>query len=342
MRKLSIVVPVYNMANKLEISITSLLNQTYKNIEIILVDDGSKDNSYEICKKLAERNDNIFVYHTINQGAGNARNYGIDKATGEYIYFMDADDAIDDNAFSIVIERMENTNSDMAVFGYNYILPSGKVKNVEKWKDFVEEGNIVRKNYEKYFLCKYALGVPWNKLFKLNNIKKYNIKYPDLKRHQDDIFVARYVSTVSKICFIKDILYSYYPDDVVHMWRKCPDNYIDISNQLLKYRMNIIIKWNPSNENVKKEILMFYLDNIIVCIDLLFNPEKSRSWKDVISELEDIRGKVYDDALRMISRKKLLTHKIVLYLFKIKKYHILICFMKFKIIIKQLINKTYG
>ena len=93
----SIVVPVYNMGNSLEVCVDSLLKQKYYNIEIVLVDDGSRDNSLEVCYKLQKRDSRIQVYHTENRGSGPARNTGIEKATGRYIYFPDADDKLEED-----------------------------------------------------------------------------------------------------------------------------------------------------------------------------------------------------------------------------------------------------
>ena len=91
----SIVVPIYNMGNTLERCVNSLLYQSYSNIEILLIDDGSTDNSLEICNELKKKDSRILVYHTENRGSGPARNTGIENANGRYIYFPDADDKLE-------------------------------------------------------------------------------------------------------------------------------------------------------------------------------------------------------------------------------------------------------
>lgn len=102
----SIVVPIYNMGNSLEVCVNSLLKQKYPNVEILLIDDGSQDNSLEVCNDLKNRDNRIQVYHTENRGSGPARNYGIQNANGKYIYFPDADDILNEDAISILVEAM--------------------------------------------------------------------------------------------------------------------------------------------------------------------------------------------------------------------------------------------
>ena len=109
--KISIIVPVYNVEQYLERCVESLINQTYKNIEIILVDDGATDNSGQLCDELAQRDPRIVVYHKVNGGLSDARNYGIDKASGDYIGFIDSDDFIDDDMYEVLLSNILEYNA---------------------------------------------------------------------------------------------------------------------------------------------------------------------------------------------------------------------------------------
>lgn len=111
----SVIIPVYKTEKYLELAVNSVLNQTYKNIEIILVDDGSPDNCPQICDALAEKYDCIKVVHKENGGLSSARNAGIENATGEYLYFLDSDDTIIDCAIADMVEIAENENSDVVL-----------------------------------------------------------------------------------------------------------------------------------------------------------------------------------------------------------------------------------
>ena len=112
--KISIIVPVYNVEQYLERCVESLINQTHKNVEIILVDDGSKDNSGKLCDELAQRDSRIVVYHKENGGLSDARNYGIDKATSDYVGFVDSDDFVDEDMYEILLSNLLKYDSEIS------------------------------------------------------------------------------------------------------------------------------------------------------------------------------------------------------------------------------------
>ena len=124
---ISIVVPVYNVEKYLTECVNSLLNQSYKNVEIILVDDGSTDNCPQICDGLAEKDSRIKVIHEQNAGLGMARNTGIEHATGKYIFFIDSDDYIDKDTVKLCYERAIEDNADVVLYGYNRVGENGAV-----------------------------------------------------------------------------------------------------------------------------------------------------------------------------------------------------------------------
>ena len=119
--KLSVIMPVYNVEKYLETAIDSVLSQTYKNIEVILVDDGATDSSPEICEEYAKKDNRITVLHKENGGLSDARNYGVPYATGDYIIFFDSDDYFEDE-FSLehIADKLEKENSDVLIFFFKY------------------------------------------------------------------------------------------------------------------------------------------------------------------------------------------------------------------------------
>lgn len=123
--KVSIIVPVYNAEQYLGYTITSILKQTYKNIEIILVNDGSKDDSLIICQNYAAIDDRVKVLDVPNGGVSNARNCGIESATGEYIQFVDSDDVITENMTERLVDTMHIYEADMVVCGMRYMVLEG-------------------------------------------------------------------------------------------------------------------------------------------------------------------------------------------------------------------------
>ena len=129
MRKVSIIIPVYNAEKYLSECINSIIYQSYNNLEIILVNDGSTDNSIYICRQYANKDNRIIVIDSDNYGVSYARNIGIERATGKYIVFIDSDDMIEKDYIGILVTEMEEKNLDMVVCGYKDI---NIVSNVKK------------------------------------------------------------------------------------------------------------------------------------------------------------------------------------------------------------------
>ena len=125
--RISVIVPVYNVKDYLERCVTSLINQTYANLEIILVDDGSTDESGMMCDKYATVDDRIKVIHQTNAGLSGARNTGLDNATGEYIYFVDSDDYLELNALELMIDRMYRFNADIVACGIKNVFDNANL-----------------------------------------------------------------------------------------------------------------------------------------------------------------------------------------------------------------------
>ena len=135
--KISIIVPVYNLENYIEKTIEQLISQTYKNLEIILVDDGSTDKSLELCNTFAKRDNRILVVHQQNQGVSVARNTGIKHATGEYIGFFDGDDDIESDIFEFLYNNLVKNNADISICGVTIVNPDNSVNNISTGKQII-------------------------------------------------------------------------------------------------------------------------------------------------------------------------------------------------------------
>lgn len=223
--KASIIVPVYNTEKYLERCINSLKNQTLKDIEIILVDDSSTDSSLEICKKAAAEDSRIKVIHKVNEGAGKARNAGLDVATGEYIGFVDSDDFVGENTYEVLCAKAEKYESDLVMPGM--LLVDGNM--------FSEAGECFQKNYfdtDTQFESgdglkqlrmgivgstpddaedsKYGMSAAKN-LFKNEIIKKNSIAFRSEREvfSEDALFMIDYVSCIKRATGIPEAFYNY-------------------------------------------------------------------------------------------------------------------------------------
>lgn len=128
--KVSIIVPIYNSEAYLPICIESIMHQTYKNIEILLIDDGSTDSSFEICAKYADIDERIKVFHQENKGVSAARNKGLDNMTGVFFSFVDSDDTLEVNAISLLVNDILQNNADIASAVYSMVLSNGKIMRI--------------------------------------------------------------------------------------------------------------------------------------------------------------------------------------------------------------------
>ena len=339
----SIIIPVYNMADSIEKCIDSLLCQDYKNFEIIIVDDGSTDDSYKICKEYQSIDKRVKVYHTENHGSGPARNYGINKSSGIYAYFPDADDYLEKEAISILVKKIKSEDSDLLVFGYKEINSIGKIKKVKTYPPFLKSAEAIRKDYSDYFgaYSKYNIqGAPWNKLFNLSLIKNNNISYPSLRRHQDEVFISRYMCVSKKIQFISDVLYVHYTNNLITEWKKYPQDYIESVIGLYESRKETILKWNTNDLKIRNMIEKEYLCNFIKALELSFsfkmkfNKKERKKW--IISKIEESNIKDLNNPESLGKYQKL-----ILNLIKKEKFNLLYFIFRIKTKIESTNLYTY-
>ena len=163
----TVVIPIYNVEQYLDRCIDSVVNQTYKNLEIILVDDGSPDNCPAMCDAWAQKDSRIKVVHKENGGLGYARNSGMEVATGKYIFFFDSDDSIELTLVEKCVNAAKEHNSELVIFGRNNVYDDGRVEPREiKVSDLYFEGEAVKTEILPY-LYTYELGFgvsAWGKM----------------------------------------------------------------------------------------------------------------------------------------------------------------------------------
>ena len=333
----SIVIPVYNMEKSLRKCVESVRNQDYPNIEIIIVDDGSTDSTFVECQRLMEVDSRIKAFHTNNQGSGPARNFGIEKANGHYIYFPDADDYIEPNAITILVNAMNGGEYDLVVFGFSRVTTRGIKLLDKRYEEAVQDANIIRMNYSEYFLTmnKWGIqGAPWNKFFDLNVIKFNSIKYPALRRHQDDGFIGRYMCFAKKVHFITDVLYTYYVNDLKKEWEKYPTDYIDAVTGLYEVRNETIMQWNRDDHATHDFIQVEYISNFIKAIELGFSPKMKFSRKERLAWQIEVIEKYRLNSIHM-PKNLGIYQKMILSLIMKRWYQIMYILLHFKVSIQN-------
>lgn len=206
---ISIIVPIYNIETYLSRCIDSILNQTYQNMEVLLIDDGSSDGSTEICDEFAKMDERVTVIHQKNGGLSSARNCGIDASHGEYIMFVDGDDYIEPDMCEKLHFALLQNKSEIAVCSINHEMEDGEAVLSMNDAAPLFDGTLDR---EEYFLKMLGAGywywiVAWNKLYRKELFE--HVQYPPDKLHEDEFVIHRLIFNCTKIAVISDRLYHY-------------------------------------------------------------------------------------------------------------------------------------
>ena len=201
---ISIIVPVYNVEQYLEKCVNSIINQTYKNLEIILVDDGAIDTSGKMCDELAKIDSRIKVYHKENGGLSDARNYGVERATGEYIGFVDSDDYIDSEMYEKLYEVIKKENTDVAECNLKIIYPD----RVELFTEKKYYSVCTKQEYlEEYLKIEKVFGSACVRLINSKIAKKIN--FPVGKLYEDTYYAYGLINVADSYVIMDAPYYNY-------------------------------------------------------------------------------------------------------------------------------------
>lgn len=223
---LSVVMPVYNTSRFLEQSIRSVLSQTYTDYELLLIDDGSTDNSGEICDRYAEKDPRIVVIHKENGGISSVRNLGIEKARGKYITFPDSDDYLHPEAYRKSVDILETRSPDLVLFGYKKEFMNRDAESTINSVFLPDSLDLDAAEQCRKYYAKYVFGglmnQAWNKIYRKSILDEYNIRNQQLKRAQDAFFTGEYFRHVNSMITIPEPLYYYRTFGKQNFWNKFP------------------------------------------------------------------------------------------------------------------------
>ena len=284
---ISVIIPVYNVQEYLQQCLCSILNQTYRNIEIILIDDGSKDSSASICDEFTKKDERITVFHEENQGQGAARNYGVMRSHGKYIAFIDSDDYVSEE----YIERL-----------YNLL----KEKNVEiaccdgyKFENKVSINNHIQ-NYVKVYETQEALenllyqgnltNSPWCKLIKADIVRSF--PFPTGVGYEDMAVVYKWFSNAESIAYTDSKLYFYRQVANSTMHLKFYNKKIDRIYHAEQMKELIDAKYP---QLFKPMCARFFLANIQTLMWLLFEKEYRYLYHIIDTNIKNVRRVVIHD-----------------------------------------------
>lgn len=256
----SIIVPVYNSCDSLSRCIRHIVNQDFKNYELLLIDDGSTDDSGAICDEYALKCDRVNVFHKQNGGVSTARNLGLEKAHGKYIVFVDSDDVIDINFLSI-IQGYLNDDIDLIHYGWYYIDGKHTLKHdVCKVSTCLTLKEVCRKNIFHGFV--------WSYVFKNDIIKKNKLFFSKKLNYAEDWeFILRYYMYVNKMQVLKDCPYSQFMRPGSATNRELGEKYISDNFEMYRRVMSISSNYPKYIRNFYKrrikDINMWMVNNVL-------------------------------------------------------------------------------
>lgn len=235
MAKVSVIVPVYNVEKYLKRCLDSLINQTLSDIDIICINDGSKDSSLQILEQYAQKDSRIVIYNQENSGPSVARNTGLEHASGEYIGFVDSDDWVDLDFYEKLYKSAKNNNADIAVADFIREHPNKKPKRLK-----LKEEKIYTTPEDKFMICKvHREGCVWNKIYRTEFIHSINLKFVPKMYYEDRDFTIRSLYFSKKLVTTPNTYYRYFvnPKSIVNKRRNYiqDEHYILVRQQVLQF-----------------------------------------------------------------------------------------------------------
>lgn len=311
-KKVSIITPVYNVSAYLPQCIESVLNQTYRDIEFILVDDGSTDQSGTICDTYAQKDLRIKVIHQSNKGAACAKNTGLDNASGNYITFIDSDDYAEMNWIETMVNALETNNADAVECTF-----------VKEYTDRSESGNTnefkaAAFNAEEYmdqYLDYWTNSLFWNKLFKKELTDNIRFRY-ERRCIDDEFYTYKVISKADRIIRIEDSLIHYrqrrssavaneknrlqITDDAIEVlaerYQWISNRFPSLSKKYLKHDIEILLYFGKSLNFTDRTAEQFHKITIYYLVECLKKKVNFRLWKEAMM-------------LYLMKKQKLLTTK---------------------------------
>lgn len=324
---ITVIIPVYNAEKYIAECLESLINQTYKNLEIIAIDDGSKDNSGAICDQYKEKDSRIKVIHKENEGVSLARNAGLEIAKGEYIAFVDGDDYLEKEYLEKLLKALQEKQVDLVLCGFNRVYDS----HTEK----VTKGQSLVMNKEEFLTdilnVQGGAGIVHSKLWKKETIQ--DIKFNrEIKIGEDSYFCIQATKNVNNVYVLDDALYNYRFNNGSAV-RKYKKDFPELCLTSMKIAKEYIEKeYKDDKEIIKKFNNYIAYHILLITVNYCFNNENNLNWIKQIKCLKDIcKIPEYKEAIKYSNYDGLsLTRKITLFTIKYKLYFITMLIRKNK------------
>lgn len=285
---ISIIVPCFNNERYIEKCLKSIVDQSYKDFEVIIINDGSTDNSKTIIEKLIKKRQNFHLLNQKNMGVSTARNKGLEFAKGKYVCFVDADDYIEKDYLKLLLSSLEKTQSELCLCSVIHEDLNGNIIFVDKLK------KCVLSNMETANLKNLIWGYACNKLYKMEIIRKNNIVFEkDIKFAEDELFYLTYLFTIKQVCMIDDCLYHY-----VRQRKSATKDTTNMSVQINRFdsrrRIIELLSKNKVNQYVINKHIIACIDTCLLVMAYKFKDQKlSKEQKSIYLRYIKDNKKIY-------------------------------------------------
>lgn len=316
--KVSIIIPIYNGEKYIDECMKCMKKQTYKNIEIILVDDGSKDCSGRMCDDYAKEDDRIKVCHQENGGLSSARNLGICNATGKYVWFFDVDDAVEPTVIEDNVKLAEANQADVVMFGFWYYdVDKQELIPNELRSSFVGNAEEYFHDFLVHTIEHEVFNAPWNKMIRKELLERNNLwfdkRYPI---YEDIIFAASLLNIAQKVVVNNKLYYKYFVRSSGSLITRFYDTFFECVTQFHDNAMEYCSKYEDNAEQIKRFDLL-YVTHVythlkqISCREQLNNQQKYALIQKIVdsdklqSAIKNAELKGRKKIIRMLIQKRM-------------------------------------
>lgn len=294
----SIISPVFNTEKYLETFLNSVLSQSFRDFELILVDDGSQDDSLDICIGYADKDRRIRVFTQQNQGAGAARNKGIKESEGKYLLFFDSDDWIEENGLQFLADEMKKSPDGLLIYGSTEVKYNEHEEKVSASISLPINVNAETQQECRAIFCDLiftsALNVPWNKVYSRTIVTQNHIEFPDTRRAQDAFFNMEYYKHIERVRTVQKAIYYYRENTQNKIWKKFPKDLYKIDIQYDEYLVNIFQEFEIYSGDAKEKVDTLFFNSIFRTVGFYKNPLWKMSRKEKTAYVKTIIEEPYN------------------------------------------------
>jgi len=331
---LSVIVPVYNAGEWVSETLDSLLGQTYQNLEVLCVDDGSSDNSAEIIRKYQNRDSRIRLIEKENGGVSSARNLGIEEAKGEYIAFLDADDYVELSAYKTMIDRLEKEQSDITFCRFVRFWPNGKIQYTveENLPKLAENPQDIKyfllstqgRTEENVLYTPDIHGAIWRSVFHRAIINRYDIRFhTDLRFAEDQIFMLEYLTHCTKGSYVPQPLLWYRGWTKPWVYRSMYENMM----RLCRYQCRVLEANTFYSVKERKELAGYCKQAAFLAIinqELMFKPDAEKTLRQYYKNKEFVKLNSFYNFWQKQKQKRDVKRVVLFVLMKLRLF-VVVC-----------------